>query len=84
MIEFQVRISQGRTVGSISNLGDTKLLGHFFIMKKGTFSKDEKGTSLFIAKILGALAPSSHSSFVYCSSYQDGLGPGPPNDFQKL
>ena len=40
-------------------LGGTTLRGHFFLKRKGAFSKNEKGTSLFIAKSRGAHAPSA-------------------------
>ena len=48
-----------RDVGSISNLGGTTLQGHFFLKKKGAFSTNKKGTSLFVAKSWGAHAPSA-------------------------
>ena len=45
--------------GSISNLGSTTLRGHFFLKKKGKFLKNERGTSLFIAKSWGQMPPSA-------------------------
>ena len=47
----------GRDVGSISNLGGTVFRGHVFLKKKGAFSKNGKGTSLFIPKSLGHVRP---------------------------
>ena len=55
-----------RDVGSISNLGVTTLRGHSFLKKKRAFSKNKKGTSLFIAKSWGrALTPVPSGSYVY-------------------
>ena len=45
-----------RDVGSISNLGGTTLRGHLFLKKKGAFSKNLEGTSLFISKSWGHIS----------------------------
>ena len=47
-----------RDVGSISDLGGgTTLRDHFFLKKKGAFSRNKKGTSLSIAKSSGGTCP---------------------------
>ena len=51
------RKAKSRDVGSISNLGGMTLRGHFFLKKKGAFSENKKGTSLFIAKSWGHMPP---------------------------
>ena len=48
--------NQGRR---ISNLGGHDTSRALFLKRKGAFSKNEKGTSLFIAKSWGAHAPSA-------------------------
>ena len=48
-----------RDIGSISNLGGHDAPRALFSLEKGTFSKNKKGTSLFIAKSWGVRAPSA-------------------------
>ena len=45
-------------------LGGTTLRGHFFLKKKGAFSKNETDTSLFIAKSWETRAPNAPGSYV--------------------
>ena len=42
--------------------GSTKLREHFFLKKNGAFSKNKKGTYLFIAKSWGHVPPGSYVS----------------------
>ena len=51
-------LSQGRNK-HLKLGGGATLRGHFFLKKKGAFSENKKGTSLFIAKSWGACAPSA-------------------------
>ena len=42
--------------------------GHFFLLKEGAYSKNKKGTSLFIAKSCGARAPSAPRLLCLCAA----------------
>ena len=54
-----------RDVGSISNLGGAwHFEGSFLLKKNGSFSKNEKGISLFIAKSLGDVLPVPSGSYI--------------------
>ena len=46
-------------------LGGTTLEGHLFPEEKGAFSKNKKGTSLFIAKSWGQVPAVPPGSYVY-------------------
>ena len=56
-IQSEVKDVMARDVGSISNPGGTTLRGHFFLKKKGAFSRSKKGISLSIAKSWKGMCP---------------------------
>ena len=57
-----------RDVGSISNLGDTMLRGHFVLKKKGHFLRIKRALLCLLQNLGGVRAPSAPpGSYVYAS-----------------
>ena len=52
----------GDKIETVDNSLGMTLPGHLFLKRKGTFPRNKKGTSLFIARFLGHVPPVSPGS----------------------
>ena len=62
------RLHRSGSAPELGGGGGTTLKGHFFLKKKGAFSQNRKGTSLFIAKSGGMCpqCPSVPTAIMIC------------------